>query len=86
MLKISRFFQCACAFVLLGSSAQASVYYISPNGDDSRSGLSVKEAWKTLDKVNQVTFQPGDKVLFESGRVWNGQLKPRAPAPRTSRL
>jgi len=77
MLKISRFFQWACAFVLLGSSAQASAYYISPNGDDSRSGLSVKDAWKTLGKVNQVTFQPGDKVLFESGRVWNGQLKPQ---------
>ncbi len=67
----------ACVWVACASIVQAKVYFVSPNGDDSRSGLSVTEAWKTLDKVNQVAFQPGDQVLFESGSVWNGQLKPQ---------
>src|SRR5271157_2730367 len=78
-MKKCHFFAWACAivFMSLNSSAQAKTYFISPNGDDSQSGLSVKEAWKTIDKVNQTTFQPGDQVLFKSGCVWNGQLKPQ---------
>lgn len=28
-----------------------------------------------MDKVNSVTFLPGDKILFESGGIWKGQLK-----------
>lgn len=76
-MKIAQFFAWACALALLGSSVQAKVYFVSPSGSDSQSGLSVKEAWKTLDKINQVTLQPGDQVLFESGGVWNGQLKPQ---------
>lgn len=76
-VKIPKFIAWACAFVLTSSTVQASVYFVSLNGHDSRSGLSVAEAWKTLDKVNRVTFRPGDQVLFESGGVWNGQLKPQ---------
>ena len=76
-MKITRLFARACAFILLSSSVQAAVYFVSPNGDDSHSGHKAKEAWKTLDKVNHVTFQPGDQMLFESGGVWKGQLKPQ---------
>ena len=76
-MKIPRFFAYACVAVVLSSSAQASVYFVSTNGNDSRSGRSVKDAWKTLDKVNRVTFQPGDRILFQSGNVWNGQLLPQ---------
>jgi hypothetical protein len=58
-------------------NSQSKYYFISTSGNDSNSGLSVKEAWKTLDKVNQVTFQPGDNILFESGGIWFGQLFPQ---------
>lgn len=57
--------------------SQSKTYFISPAGDDSGSGLSIKNAWKTLDKVNQIVFQPGDQILFETGGVWFGQLKPQ---------
>lgn len=67
----------ACVFALFSSSVRAAVYFVSPSGDDSRSGLSAKEAWKTLDKVNQLALLPGDQVLLEAGGVWNGQLKPQ---------
>ena len=76
-MKFTNLVGCICASVLLNSAAQATVYFVSPNGDDSRSGVAATQAWKTLDKINQFALQPGDKVLFESGGLWNGQLKPQ---------
>ena len=58
-----------------GVAAQHKTYFVSSSsGDDSASGLSVQEAWKSLDKVNEMTFQPGDRILLKSGDVWYGQL------------
>ncbi|NOU82689.1 coagulation factor 5/8 type domain-containing protein [Paenibacillus sp. LMG 31459] len=60
------------------ASAAGTTYYIdSASGNDSNSGTSTAAAWKTLDKVNATTFQPGDQILFKSGGVWNGQLWPK---------
>lgn len=50
-------------------------FHVAANGDDSASGLSPKKAWKTLDRVNRETFQPGDAVLLRSGDVWKGRLQ-----------
>ena len=61
----------ASAFVL---PAQDKTYYVSPDGNDSASGLSVKEAWKSIAKINSVTFQPGDRILLQSGRTFPGQI------------
>ena len=55
-------------------SAQNKTYFVSPDGNDNASGLSVKEAWKSIAKVNSVEFKPGDKVLFEGGKTFEGQL------------
>lgn len=57
-------------------SAHATNYYVSPSGNDANNGHSPATAWQTLAKVNAVTFQPGDKILFQSGGVWNGVLAP----------
>ena len=62
-------------FIELTVNAQNTTYFVSPYGNDIASGLSIKDAWKSLDKVNSVTFLPGDKILFESGGIWKGQLK-----------
>lgn len=62
--------------VILYSNGQTKTYFLSPDGDDSNSGLSVKEPWKTIEKVNQVTFKPGDMLLLKSGGVWYGQMHP----------
>ncbi|WP_052487682.1 CBM96 family carbohydrate-binding protein [Gordoniibacillus kamchatkensis] len=60
------------------AAAQGTVYYIdSVGGNDANSGQSESQAWKTLSKVNNKTFQPGDKILFKAGGVWNGQLWPK---------
>ena len=61
-------------FVLCAHS-QSKTYFVSPDGNDEASGLSIKDAWKSIERVNQMTFQPGDKLLFKAGGVWFGQLK-----------
>lgn len=66
----------AAMLATLSISAQEKTYFVSPDGNDGSDGLSVESAWKTIDKVNTVVFQPGDKILFESGAVFKGQLKP----------
>ena len=63
--------------VLFCARAQDKTYFVSPDGDDSASGLSVKDAWRSIAKVNSVTFQPGDRILFESGKTFYGQLMPK---------
>lgn len=62
-------------FAALASYSQNKTYFISPKGDDNASGLSIQSAWKSLDKISGVTFLPGDKILFESGSIWKGQLR-----------
>ena len=49
-------------------------YYVSSvDGDDSNTGKSENEAFQTLDKINEITLQPGDRVLLERGSVFEDQ-------------
>lgn len=53
------------------------IYYVdSENGDDNADGKSPETAWKSLDKINRIQFQPGTTISFKKGGVWTGQLKP----------
>ena len=76
-MKTKHFFTLFILLTISSTSGQSKLYFVSTAGDDSKSGLSIKDAWKTINKVNQVTFQPGDQILFESGGVWKGQLQPQ---------
>ena len=58
-------------------AAQSRTYYVSASGNDDASGLSIRDAWRSIDRVNAFVFQPGDKVLFEGGSTFCGQLKLR---------
>lgn len=54
-------------------------YYLdSINGNDSNDGLSPESAWKTLEKANSVTFQPGTRLLLKAGSIFSGSLQPNA--------
>lgn len=53
---------------------QPTTYYVSPFGDDRNSGTSPTSAWRSLSKVNSMTFAPGDKILFRGGSTFTGQL------------
>jgi hypothetical protein len=55
-----------------------SEYYVdAAAGNDANSGTSVEKPWKTLNKVNATTFQPGDAILLKAGSAWDGQLWPQ---------
>ncbi len=55
-------------------AASPVTYYVSLTGNDSNSGTSQTNAWKTISKVNTINFQPGDKILFEGGQTFPGNL------------
>ncbi|MGQ8338409.1 cadherin domain-containing protein [Sunxiuqinia sp. A32] len=58
--------------------AQNSYYVSSSEGNDSNSGISTGQAWKTLAKVNSFTPRPGDKILFKRGDEWEGTITVKA--------
>jgi len=66
-----------CILLVSNTGAGQNTYFVSPDGNDAADGLSVKTAWKSIDKVNTIVFQPGDRILFEAGGVFHGQLKPQ---------
>jgi len=64
-------------FILLIVATQlfATTYYIdATNGSDSNTGTSPTAAWKTIAKVNNSSFNPGDFILFKRGQVWREML------------
>jgi len=65
--------------LLLAVATQAVLavtYYVSPSGNDSNSGTSQNQAWRTIARVQQhmLQIQPGDQVLFQRGGVYPGLL------------
>ncbi len=47
------------------------VYYIDATlGNNDNDGLSELNAWKTISKINEQTFNPGDSILFKRGEIW----------------
>ena len=64
--------------LLFGGTQNGTTYYVdSVSGNDANSGTSESYAWRTLNKVNQVVFKPGDQILFKSGCTFVGQLMPQ---------
>jgi hypothetical protein len=71
--------------VLIGLASQVSspqrssaTYYVDgATGNDSNTGTNPGGPWKSLQKVDTTTFQPGDRILLKSGSIWHGQLWPK---------
>jgi len=62
-------------FMIMGCQQNlTATYYISPSGNDSHSGTSAQRPWWTIDKVNAIDLNPGDKVLFQAGHDYPGNL------------
>ena len=69
----------AALFCLFSWSLVASgtVYHVdSESGNDTQSGTTPEQAWKSLQPVNQKLFQPGDQIVLKAGTRYTGQLKP----------
>lgn len=62
-------------------------YYLdATGGNDNNSGVTASQAWKSLEKVNGMTFGPGDKLLLKKGEVFSGQLEIKGKGTPTSRI
>ncbi|KON28672.1 hypothetical protein AC481_00880 [miscellaneous Crenarchaeota group archaeon SMTZ-80] len=50
-------------------------YYISSTGSDQSSGTSSNRPWRTISKINEMSFGPGDHILFHGGETFEGTLR-----------
>ena len=55
-------------------AASGRIFYLSASGNDQANGLSQATAWKTLGRVSQAQFGPGDQILLQGGVQFDGQL------------
>lgn len=63
------------AILISACNQTARDYYVSTSGDDLAKGTSPDKAWKSIDKINETDFQPGDRILFEGGKTFTGALE-----------
>ncbi len=64
------------SFLLAACSGEPVCYYLdATGGNDNNSGLSPNKAWKSLDKLREVTLLPNNKVLLKRGDVFIGELE-----------
>jgi hypothetical protein len=69
---------------LTATHAQSTYYVDSQNGNDKNSGIKTTQPWATLEKVNSITFKPGDKILFKAATVYKGTLAPKGSGTGSS--
>ena len=63
-------------FWTIGLAAHATDYYVdATQGVDANPGTSPEQAWKTLTKVSGFALAAGDRVFFQRGESWRGQLR-----------
>lgn len=68
-------------------TVMAASYYVDATaGDDANNGTSPAQAWRSLEKVNGTTFQPGDQLLLKAGASWTGRLHPKGSGHATNRI
>jgi hypothetical protein len=73
MLRLSVIF--LIFFFIHCNSLPAKRYYVSnSSGNDNWDGKSESSAWKSIAKVNDEEFLPGDSILFKKGDVWRETL------------
>lgn len=56
--------------LLFSTSANATTYYVSNDGNDLADGTSESTPWKTVQKVHNFSFSPDDTVKFKGNDVW----------------
>ena len=49
-------------------------YYVSLLGDDSNSGLSETQPWRSIERVNATELLPSDSVWFQANQTFVGNL------------
>lgn len=65
---------CALSLLLLACSSGTSWYFDAENGNDTNSGHSPKAPLRSLSKIAELEFGPGDKILLKSGSTFTEKL------------
>jgi hypothetical protein len=62
--------------IMSGSSAlSGATYYVDgSHGQDSNVGMLQGAPWRTLSKINNTIFKPGDRILLKAGCSFNRQF------------
>ena len=72
---------CVQAYLLLTSALSTSfgqtTYYVASSGDDTNTGHSSDDPFRTVAKINSLSLQPGDQVLFRRNDTFRGSLQIR---------
>ena len=56
----------------------ATTYYVDcTTGSDNNTGTSPQKAWRSIKRVNEKPFLPGDSILFVTNGVWCDALQPQ---------
>ena len=64
---------------------QSNIFYVdSTNGLDTNDGLSPEKPFKTIDKLNTLTFIPGDEIRFKRGETFVGAFQPKGSGTEES--
>jgi hypothetical protein len=76
MIKTTAVIICFMLVFALGcNNPKSSVYYIDfVSGNDSNSGKSAGDPWKTAKNVSSVGIIAGDQLLFKGGVVYSGEI------------
>jgi hypothetical protein len=76
----SRFKNCAFVFLLfLPLSSQAHDYYLNGHTGSDDSNATETQPWRSLTRLANITFAPGDTILFSSGSQFEGGLEINQP-------
>ena len=73
-LKLSSL-ACFLLLVLIKTNVSAKNFYLSGSqGNDRMAGTSADQPWKSLQKLGQINFNPGDRILLKSGDTFTGAI------------
>jgi hypothetical protein len=64
-------------------SEPATFFVDGESGSDAADGTRQDKAWQSLERVSSADLIPGDRVLFKSGGLWRGTLKPQSGTPES---
>jgi parallel beta-helix repeat protein len=74
MRHFSLHYMLLIVIILHSVQLSATTYYVSATGNDLNTGKNPAQAWKTLNKVNNLVPKPGDSILFRRGDSWSGSI------------
>lgn len=58
------------------NEASATDYYVnSATGNDANTGTAAAQAFRSIEKINTLKLQAGDRILFAAGMEYRGELK-----------